>query len=132
MPSVPDTDPQQEAGRRATLEDMRLRIATGQSFGIMLVGNRVSLRWHLHGQMVQVGMLVAEVITPADAARRACCCCGETEAAFLRVSVRADGAARPEDVICANCELARSRYGTCPHQAAAGRVVGVAAVPPDA
>jgi hypothetical protein len=70
-----------------------------------------------------------------------CACCGETTTEFLEVSFADRGPGKhcgfdhpkgfyayvdshpdtPVEVLCANCNHARLRFGTCPHKSAADR-----------
>jgi hypothetical protein len=50
------------------LTDLRHRLAG--NFGITLIGNRLTLRWNLDGQLVDARMIVESVTTPIEGARQ--------------------------------------------------------------
>lgn len=62
-----------------TIEEMRLKLS--KEFGVTVVGNRCTVRWHIDGQLVDVHMIIENVTTP-DEAREHMLRCERFEALF--------------------------------------------------
>ena len=54
------------------LEAMRNKIASGEGLGITLVGNRVTIRFNLQKQLVNVHLIISTVTTVREADIRSC------------------------------------------------------------
>jgi hypothetical protein len=63
MPSVYEMEHSKEVAY--VLEQMRQKV--GKEFGVTLVGNRLTVRWNMDGQLVDVHMIIESVTTPTEA-----------------------------------------------------------------
>jgi Ni,Fe-hydrogenase III large subunit len=64
MPSVYEMEHSKEVAY--VLEQMRQKV--GKEFGVTLVGNRLTVRWNMDGQLVDAHMIIESVTTPTEAA----------------------------------------------------------------
>lgn len=63
MPSIYEMEHSKEVAY--VLEEMRQKV--GKEFGVTLVGNRLTVRWNMDGQLVDVHMIIESVTTPTEA-----------------------------------------------------------------
>lgn len=63
MPSVYEMEHDPEVAE--VLEAMRQKLS--QVFGVTVTGNRCTIRWTMHDQLVDVHMIVENVTTPVEA-----------------------------------------------------------------
>jgi hypothetical protein len=65
MSIVRTLDPKEEAANIEVIEDLRQRLLG--NFNVTVDGNRLTLRWWLHGHPVDAHAVILSVTTPHDA-----------------------------------------------------------------